>query len=203
MSLTSVLSAMVLGVAAFLATSGDNLVILLGLYGGRAYRDREVAVGYVVAIAIVVAVGRLLAAFAHRAPPGVLGYLGIVPLALGVRQLILLATRRAPLDGQRYRPPASMSGVAAVAAMTLGSSADSLATFAAVLSDTRPPLGLVVLATAVACASGLAVGARRLVDHTALGAVLSRVAPYVLPFLLIAIGLFVLADTPTDMLARP
>lgn len=45
-----------------------------------------------------------------------------------------------------------------------------------------------------------AVAYRKLVHHTGVGRQISRIAPYVMPFLLIAIGLFILADTPTDVL---
>jgi len=106
MSPTIIISAIALGVAGFLATSGDNLVILLGLYGGRTYRPRDVFVGHVGAIGLVVVAARLFAA----------------------------------------------------------------------------------------------IGARKLVHHTGVGWQISRITPYVMPFLLIAIGLFILADTPTDVL---
>ncbi|MCK5484475.1 MAG: hypothetical protein KAJ13_12250, partial [Gemmatimonadetes bacterium] len=63
-----------------------------------------------------------------------------------------------------------------------------------------PPLGLIVLATTVGCAVVFAIGSRKLVHNTGIGRQISGVAPYVMPFLLIAIGLFILADTPTDVL---
>jgi len=200
MTPTTVLSAIALGVAGFVATSGDNLVILLGLYGGRTYRSRDVFVGYVGAVGLVVVVGRLAAALAHQAPSGLIGYLGVVPLVLGVKQLFDLGRRRGLHETQSVRPPSSWSGASAVALITLAASADSLVTFAAIFADTRPPLGLVVLAAAVLTAAALAVAARRLVKYTNLGRKLSQIGPYVLPFLLIAIGLFILADTPTDVL---
>lgn len=200
MNPTNVFSALILGVAGFLATSGDNLVILLGLYGGRTYRPRDVFVGYVGAVAAVIVVGRALAVLAHQAPPGIVGYLGIIPLTLGVGHLIRLVRHRGREETPGFEAPATASGVSAVALITLASSADSLATFSAIFADTRPPLGLVVLASAVGCATGLAIAARRLVHHTDLGSRMSKAAPYVMPFLLIAIGLFILADTPTDVL---
>jgi cadmium resistance protein CadD (predicted permease) len=83
MSPTIVFSAIALGVAGFLATSGDNFVILLGLYGGRTYRSRDVLVGYVGAIGLVVVAARLFAVVAHQAPPGIVGYLGVIPLGPG------------------------------------------------------------------------------------------------------------------------
>ena len=56
-----------------------------------------------------------------------------------------------------------------------------------------------ILATPVACAVLLAAGARKLVHHTEMGEKIGRAAPYVMPFMLIAIGIFILADTPTDV----
>ena len=200
MSPTILASAIALGVAGFLATSGDNLVILLGLYGSRTYRSRDVLVGYVGAIGLVVVAARLFAVVAHQAPPGIVGYLGVIPLGLGVKQLIELARTRGPTAERAYRPAPARAGAQAVALITLASSADSLATFAAIFADTRPPLGLIVLATTVGCAVVFAIGSRKLVHNTGIGRQISGVAPYVMPFLLIAIGLFILADTPTDVL---
>lgn len=191
-------SAVALGATGFVATSGDNFILLLGLYGNERYRARDVLAGYVGAVALVVVTSRLLGLAAHQAPPGILGYLGAIPIALGTWHLLQLARSRTSAHGA-FRPPASASGALAVGLVTLAASGDSLATFAAIFADTRPPLGLLILGVSLACALATGMLARRLVHETGLGARVSRVAPYVLPFLLIGIGVFIVADTPIDM----
>ena len=125
--------------ASFIATGLDNLLILVGLLGG-GYPRRAAAVGYLSGMGLVVATAAGLSVAAHQLPPGILGYLGLIPIGLGVWHVTQLV-RRESLSGSQLRTPAT-TGILAVALVTVAASGDSLATFAALLSDSEVALAL-------------------------------------------------------------
>jgi cadmium resistance protein CadD (predicted permease) len=94
-------------------------------------------------------------------------------------------------------------GRAAVIAVTLAASGDSLATYTALFADTRTWLipatvgGILLGAVAWTWVAGWTMnqaGARRLIE---------KAGPILLPIVLIVLGLYILADTPTDLVQAP
>jgi cadmium resistance protein CadD (predicted permease) len=140
------------------------------------------------------------AAFAANfAPQRWVGYLGLVPIALGVHELYRLyaPNSREPTGPEPNAPPIPALGVAGV---MLANSADSLSALVPLFAETRdallPLIALVVLAaSAIGCWL-----ARWISSHERLGPLIRRMAPRLVPFVLIGVGLYVLSDTGTDTL---
>ena len=102
--------------AAFAATNLDNLLLLVALFGDRAFRSRDILLGYCGAAVLVAAVGYTVAKGAEFAPTGALGWLGVVPLGLGLfRVRDLFRTEFGPID----RPTRLRAGALPVAIMML------------------------------------------------------------------------------------
>lgn len=181
--------------ASFVSTSFDNFTLLVGFYADRRYATRRVLLGYAASTLAVVLLAHGVATAAETAPPGLLGYLGLIPLTLGLVGLARLASR-AP----RGELPAGTTGrgFLAVLGVMLANSGDTLAVFVSLFADTAEGLEGWILATAVASASGYAVLARWLVERSAAAERIQRYSRVVLPLLLIAIGAYILANTATD-----
>ncbi len=195
-----------LGVVTFAATSFDNLLILMGFSADPRYPTGLVRPAYVGTVVAVALAAVALAAAARLVPDRHLGLLGLVPIGLGVFQLLRLAVwklrgrpgRRA--EDELARTLRLRRGRAAVVAVTLASSGDSLAAYAALFADTATRL----VPWSVA-GIGLGAGvwtclASRLSGHETVRRGLERVGPVLLPALLIGIGLYILGDTPTDVI---
>lgn len=179
--------------ASFVATGLDNLLILVGLLGASRER-REVASGYLTGMLLVATVAAGLSMATHRLPSPTLGYLGLIPIGLGMWHLV-----------QQWRPAPSTDrarrgdGVLSVALVTVAASGDSLATFVALLSDSVMPLAVPILATIAACSVGWLALARYLSTREGVVRVMQRGGAYLMPVLLIAIGTYILLDSPTDV----
>jgi cadmium resistance protein CadD (predicted permease) len=84
--------------AAFVGTNVDNCVVAMAMVAGAPLeRARRIAVGQVFGFVVLVAVAAAAAALLFEFSTAVVGLLGLVPLALGVRGLVGLARR--PSDG--------------------------------------------------------------------------------------------------------
>jgi cadmium resistance protein CadD (predicted permease) len=181
--------------ASFVSTSFDNFMLLVGFYADERYARGRVLLGYATSTLSVVLLAHGAAAAAETAPPALLGYLGLIPLALGLVGLARLASR-APR--QEATTGTGARGLVAVLGVMLANSGDTLAVFISLFADTAEGLEAWVLGTAMAGATGYAVLARWLVDRSGAAERLQRYSRVVLPLLLIGIGAYILANTPTD-----
>jgi cadmium resistance protein CadD (predicted permease) len=179
--------------ASFVATGLDNLLILVGLLGASDER-KAVASGYLTGILLVAIAAAGLSLATHRLPAELLGYLGLIPIGLGLWHLVRL---RRPEAGRGET--LLETGVVPVALLTVAASGDSLATFVALFSDSATRLAVPILATIAACSVGWLALARFLSTHERVVRVLERGGAYLIPVLLIVIGTYILLDSPTDV----
>jgi cadmium resistance protein CadD (predicted permease) len=134
-------------------------------------------------------------------PDEAVGVMGFVPLALGVRGLVRAwrsdaAAPDAPADG------AALTTVG-VASITVANGADNIAIYASLFAtfgagDTAIALVVFAALVAVWCAAGLTIGTRRPVGAA------SWPGEYAVPVVLIALGVFILAESGiVDAVASP
>ena len=97
--------------------------------------------------------------------------------------------------------PARYLGYLGLIPVMLASSGDTFAALFALFTDTVDLYTIVMLGTVAAAALAWCGLAAWLFSHPPLEKLLSRLAHYVLPFLLIGIGVYILLDSGTDVLA--
>ena len=180
-------------VIAHAATNLDNLAIMVGLI--LTVGQMRTLAGYLIAQVIMLSAALLVSLGLEAELPHQVGYLGLIPLALGVFTL----ARRYMSDPQDAEAPVAKSHIAAVTALFVSVSFDSFAVLTPLLADSAQIYTAAILLGAAASAIGLAV----------LGAALAAMAPgrasslgrleWLAPYVMIAIGLSVLANTGTDI----
>jgi cadmium resistance protein CadD (predicted permease) len=189
------LQAVVEAIAIFAVTNVDDL-LLLALYFGRARGDRHaeraIVAGQYLGFGAIVTVSVLATLGLSVLSSGVLAYLGLVPLGLGIRAAVIAwRTREAGVEGgERFAP----LGVGAVAGVTLANGGDNVGVYVPVFTAiSRAELaayGIVFVAlVAVWCLAG-----RYLATRSPVAKALSRWGHVVLPVVLIAIGVVILVD---------
>jgi cadmium resistance protein CadD (predicted permease) len=130
--------------AAFVGTNVDNCVVTMAMVAGAPLeRAHRIATGQVIGFAILVAVAAAAAALLFEFSAAVVGLLGLVPLAIGLRGLVGLARSRGkdePDGGPtaagsrrrgRTRPEERAVGrtLTAAALVTIGAGGDNLAAY--------------------------------------------------------------------------
>lgn len=184
------ITALVLVPVAYAATNVDNLLIMATLSGST--RRGHLVAGFLVASGGVLLVASLASFIERAVPAAVLGYLGFVPLGIGL-YLLLFA-------GPQAADPASRPTTwPAVAGLLLANSGDTIFAvgplFAESGHDAR--FGLAVgfaLIAGVWLALILNVSQR-----VARSATLSRLGPRIAPWMMILVGLYILSDSATDV----
>jgi len=192
-------SIVLLTLSAFVSTSIDNLVMLTLILAQPVQRRLSVLVGYAGAAALIGVGGLGVARVADAVPPTLAGYLGLIPLGLGLRKLWAVYRPR-PAVGESPQAPVQAVGAAAVMGLMLANGSDTMAVLLPLFAETPEPLTYLMAGTIVVVAVGwfglaVVLGAQPLLRQA-----LQRVERWFLPVLLIGMGLYVLADTATDTL---
>jgi cadmium resistance protein CadD (predicted permease) len=181
-------------VAAFVSTNLDNLFLLMGIMSGAGLRTRDVALGYGCAMALVLTAGLAGSYAADLTTQSWLRYLGLIPLTMGLSRVRAMVR---PAIATAGNLPAR-SGVASIFWLMVANSSDSLGVFLPLMGETSELLVVVIAATALAMTTIWAITASWLVEHPTLAPRLRAVDRYLVPAMLVAIGLYILTDTATD-----
>jgi cadmium resistance protein CadD (predicted permease) len=174
---------------AFAATNVDDLVVLSVLFARREPPGVAIVAGQALGFALLVAASLAVAGGLLALPEEVVGLLGLVPLALGIRGLVL--ARRARDGGEA--PPA-IAGVLGVASVTVANGADNVAVYAplfATLGSGGFALTVLIFGAGVAvwCAAGRLLG-----SHPAVVRAVERAGDLAVPVVLIALGVFIVLE---------
>lgn len=183
-------------VATFVGTALDNL-LLLTLLRLAGVPGRQVAAGFLLGSLVILALCAAGTALAVVMPVHRVGLLGVIPLSIGAIGLLAAARRRD--SAPEVAADGGAGGALGIATTQIASSFDTLAAFLPLFADTVRPQGLVIaLGFSVMSVTWLALSGRlaRMRGASALIRPFERV---VRPAVLVLVGLYILADTPTDV----
>ena len=186
----------VVGIMLFASTNIDDIFLTMAFFADPRLDRRAVVAGKFLGIAAIVAVSALAAACAMAVPPEWVALLGLAPLGLGVHRL-WSAWRTAPgaTDEDDGVPTAAGSLVAqacSVAGVTAANGGDNLGVYVPVFSEQFRAIPAFAIVFAIM--TGLwCVGGNLLVNHRLVAATMRRLAGKLLPWVLIALGLCILA----------
>lgn len=199
------LTTIVTALLAFAATNIDDILLLTMWFGsaGGSLQGRHIVAGQYLGFAALVAVSLLGALGALLLPREYIGFLGFLPIALGI-----LALRRGGEDEEEEGVMQRISGASGsrggglfapptwtVAAVTIANGADNLSVYVPLFAATPPTqLGVMVLVffalVAVWCFAGA-----RLAELPAVARTISRYGDVLVPFVLLGLGAFILWES--------
>ena len=183
--------------AAFASTNLDNLLLLTVLQGQAHERKLAVFFGYVGAIVAIVAMGLIATQLADALPVDKVGYLGLVPIAMGIYRFVSL--RRSNGDGAAVAPGPAL-GAGAVAMLTIANGGDTIAVLLPLFAETAESLIWVLAGTIVGAAVVWFAVSKAVSERAWVRRALPSVERWLVPALLIAVGFYVLLNTATDTL---
>jgi cadmium resistance protein CadD (predicted permease) len=183
---------------AFVSTNIDNLLLLTVLLGQPVQKKLAVFLGYLSAVLTVVAVGFGASRLADAVPSSALGYLGIVPLTMGLYRGIKLFGGNSGIESPVVT---SALGTFGVAALTLANGADTLGVLLPLFAETADPWTYVLSATVLFAAALWFVLALWISRHPWIRANVARAERWLVPTLLIVVGSYILLNSTTDTVA--
>ena len=183
-----------LAIALFASTNVDDLFVLIGFFADPRFRSRDVAIGQYIGIAILFAFSLLGSLLSLVIPRACIGLLGIVAVALGVKQLVGVLRNR-QIERQGLTPAKrsdKYAGSATVALITLANGSDNIGVYLPAFA-VHSGFQIVIFGTVFALMTGLwCLLAYSLVHHPAIGAPIRRFGSPIAALVLIGIGILVM-----------
>jgi cadmium resistance protein CadD (predicted permease) len=187
--------------AAFVGTNVDNTLVVMAMVAGAPKeRSHRIAAGQVLGFVVLVAASFAGAAVLFEFSARVVGLLGLVPLAIGLRGLVMLrpgaGSKRA---GPRPKPVDRAVGrsLTAAALVTIATGGDNLAVYIPlfrVSGATRLGVIAVVFALGEVVVTAVVLAGGR---HPRARAVMDRFGAVGVPVLLCGVGVLVLVTART------
>lgn len=186
-----------LALTLYVSTDIDDIFVLLAFFADPRFRTREVVLGQFLGIFTLVIGSMALALAARQVPPAYIGLLGLVPLGLGVKKLWELLSGAEEEDPEEEIEEGWFrhSGrVLAVAGVTVANGGDNLGVYIPLFAA-KPPatlalyLGVFFAMTGLWCALAVA-----LVRHARAGALVKRFSRYLVPWVFIGLGVYILVE---------
>lgn len=185
------ITALVLVPFAYAATNVDNLLIMASLGAGRASR-RHLVAGFIVASSAVLLVASTAMFIDRIIPPEVLGYLGLVPISIGI-YLLLFA------NAQMENPASRDTTWPAISALLLANSGDTIFAIGPLFAESGSDARLGLALGFALIASVWLVLILNVSQRVARSATLSRLGHRIAPWMMILVGLYILSDSATDV----
>ena len=186
-----------LGATAFAATNIDDAFLLILFFSDRRYRARHVFAGQALGVGLLVLISLVGSLLALALPARAVGLLGLLPIAIGVRQLL---ERRQAQPGQATTSdppqagPAGWRQAAAVAGVTLANGGDNIGVYVPLFAARPAAQTALLLAVFAVMLVVWTLAGYTLARRSALAGRLQGVSGVVMPWVLVVIGVVVLID---------
>jgi len=191
---------MVLGISAFVSTNIDDIFLLIVFFSNSLkFPKYQIVIGQYIGIGLLIAISIIASFISLVIPSFIIGFMGIIPIIIGIKKLIdYYKNKKEPEDtnSKKYNkltktnPELSFLSVAAV---TFSNGADNIGIYTPLFASNNTIGQIVILVvifiimTAVWCSIGY-----YLVNHSFLANSIRRIGHLILPFVLIALGIYIM-----------
>lgn len=208
--MSELISAIFAGVTAFIATNLDDLVILMLFFAqiNAVFRPKHIVVGQYLGFGALI-LASLPGFFGGLiVPKPWIGLLGLVPIAIGLYQLIHpedeneVQTVANDFQSTIKLPILSALGLLApqsyqVAAVTIANGGDNIGIYVPLFAASSAASLGVILSVFFVLVGVWCYVAYQLARHPIVARVLTRYGAAIVPFVLIGVGIFILIDSET------
>jgi cadmium resistance protein CadD (predicted permease) len=195
------------GIAAFVSTNIDDLFILMVFFAAPRFPPYQIVFGQYIGMGSLIAVGLLGSLIALIVPRNLIGLIGLFPIAIGIKELLELSNNshddkdeeeQEKLAKQRLQSSKKIEiaylPFLAVAAVTF-SGGEEIGIYTSLFATNNEVSQIITLVSVVMVLTGFWCGlANYFVNHSFLGDRFRHIGGRVLPFVLIVLGIYILAE---------
>lgn len=193
-----------LAIGLFVTTDIDDLFVLVGFFSDPKFKPRQIAFGQLAGLAVLYGTSVVFSLLSLVISAAYIGFLGVLPIAIGLKELWERRQAGEPEDDPDDSPggPRMRGNMLTVAAVTIANGGDNLGIYTPIFA-TRSALDVALIGLVFAAMTFVWVGAAFwLTRHPTLGAPIRRHGHRVVPFVLVALGFWILHEAGTITLLR-
>jgi cadmium resistance protein CadD (predicted permease) len=185
-------------VVLFILTDLDDVLVLLGFFADPRFPTRQIVAGQFIGIAILFAVSIVGSWVSLLVPRAFIGLLGLIPITMGLKsaaELRMSAGSGEPVSNQRSA--AGPTNIAAVIAMTVANGGDNVSVYIPLFAlRSGPDIAVMGVVFGIMTALWLNL-AYWLTRHRMIGVPVRRYMRLLMPFVFVALGVFILYQAGT------
>lgn len=189
------LTSLGLGMVLFASTDVDDLFVLIAFMADPRFRTRHVAAGQFLGILALLVASFAISLVSLVLDPAYVGLLGGLPILMGIKGLLDLR-RGDDDDDDDIRAPERSNGAASqvlsVFSVTIANGGDNLSAYTPLFATQSVIHTLAVAIAMLVMTGGWLAAAHWLVNHRTIGAPIRRYGERVVPFVLLALGVYIL-----------
>ena len=180
-----------IGITAFIASNIDDTFILIILFMTPGLSARNVTVGQFLGIIILVAVSSLAVLLSLAIPPFAIGFLGIIPIVIGVKNLLEYRENEAEAYAQK-----GYLSFLSVAAVTVSNGGDDIGVFTPLFAKYNGIVEFSLLISLLMIMTGIwCIVTYYFLRHPFIASRINALSKNVTPFALISIGIYIILDS--------
>lgn len=185
------------GAVAFSATNIDDIVILLLFFSqvNSTFTPRHIVTGQYLGFTVLVLASVPGLFGGLILPPQLIGLLGLIPIAIGISSLVNQEDSEA-VETETEQSEHSMTGFLSpqtysVAAVTIANGSDNISVYVPLFASSNVGSFLVIIAVFFLLLGVWCYAAYKFTYQKAIASILTQYANYLIPFVLIALGAFI------------
>lgn len=180
----------------YVATNVDNLTIVVSWMLAGNVPGASIAKGYAMATISVLVISTILGLSSYAIPLSLIGYLGIIPIGLGAWSLLMQFRG----GGEQVEAVTGSGAALGIGATLTANSVDSIIIFSPLLADSQAVIDVYIASTFAVVAGAWFWLAKWFSRHAAKLDLVTKVAGWLAPFIMIYVGIYILTDTGTDVI---
>jgi cadmium resistance protein CadD (predicted permease) len=193
-----ILGLVAIGVGAFAATNIDDIFVLMIFFSSLTFPVRHVVIGQYLGIGLLIVISALGSLIALVVPIYIIGLMGIIPIAIGIKNLAEIRKKDDSYSRQVVQNKKNKSYLSflAVAGVTFSNGGDNIGVYIPLfskyntLSQITALTAVFITMTAVWC-----IVAYYFVNHPLVASRIRYTGNVILPFVLIGLGIYILTES--------
>ena len=183
-------------VIAFTASNIDNLFMLVFFFSNKNFKNRHVVIGQYIGISSLILISSFGYFFKFIIPASLIGFLGIFPILIGIRELIKLSKHEEITDDElNPNKEYKRSSIFQVALVSFSNGGDNIGIYVPLFASISAyEMGVTFIIFFLMIGLWCFIS-HSLVNHSILSDKIEKYGHIIFPFVLIAIGLFILTNS--------
>jgi cadmium resistance protein CadD (predicted permease) len=193
-----ILGLVAIGVAAFVATNIDDIFVLMMFFSALTIPVRQVVLGQYIGIGLLIAISALGSLIALVVPTYVIGLMGIIPITIGIRNLVKIRKKdRSPSKQvMQDKRDKSFLSFLTVAAVTFSNGGDNIGVYIPLFSKYNTVSQITALTVVfIAMTAVWCMASYYFVNHPLVVSRIRHTGNIILPFVLIGLGIYILTES--------
>ena len=184
-------------ILAFVSTNIDDLFLLTLFFGNRTFRDRDIVVGQLLGISSLIAISLVCSLVGLLIDQAYVGLLGLVPMYLGAKGIWALLKKQDADNYENKEPRQRSNSILTVAGVTIANGGDNIGIYIPLFATLTWTNKITMVTSFLVLTLLWCLVAKYFTKHPYVAKVIDKYGHIVTPFVLVALGIYILYESRT------